>query len=345
MAKNIPIEPNDVDRRIWEEELEGFVPQCVFDVHTHVFRWKFNTDPEKDTGVFAMIGRTFPEASWAELNACDAALMPGREVHRLAFPSPFFPSCDFEASNEYVAAEVRGDPPSAALMIVEPSMTAEYLDQQVEEHGFLGFKPYRFYSTTGDPVQCRITDFFPEHQIEVAHRRGLLIMMHLARRDAIGDPRNIDDLLRFSGQYPGAKWILAHCARSYSAWAIERSAGRLRGLPNVWAETSSVCESDAIEALCASIGPGRVMYGSDDLPAGVMRGKYIAFAYAWDFLSEENHSMNLSHCDRRMTFSRYEQLRAMRRASMRLGLTQGQIEDQFCNTAVGLIKSVRDGAG
>ena len=41
----------------------------------------------------------------------------------------------------------------------------------------------------------------------------------------------------------------------------------------------------------------------------------------------------------------YEQLRAMRRACRRLGLTRDEIEDLFCNTALHLVESVRsDGA-
>jgi hypothetical protein len=102
-----------------------------------------------------------------------------------------------------------------------------------------------------------------------------------------------------------------------------------------------VCESDAIEALLTAVGPSRVMYGSDDLPVGVLRGKYISFGYAWAYLSPNNHSLDLSHCNDQMTFTRYEQLRAMRRACRRLDLTRSQIEDMFCNTALRLVESTR----
>jgi hypothetical protein len=183
----------------------------------------------------------------------------------------------------------------------------------------------------------------PEHQIAVADRYGLLIMMHLSKRDAIADPQNIRDVVRLSAKYPNAKWCLAHCARSYSAWAIEKAAKELKGLPNVWYDTSSVCESDAFEALYSGVGVERVMYGSDDIPIGVLRGKYIAFGFAWCYLSESNHSFNLSHCEPQMTFTRYEQLRAMRRAAQRLGLTRQQNEALFHDTAAGLIASVRSG--
>jgi hypothetical protein len=181
----------------------------------------------------------------------------------------------------------------------------------------------------------------PEHQIAVADKRGLLIMMHIAKRDAIADRENMADIARLSEQYPNARWILAHCARSYSSWAIEKAARTLRGLPNVWYDTSSVCESDAMDALYTAVGAERVMYGSDDIPVGVLRGKYVSFGFAWAYLSEKNHSLNLSHCESRMTFTRYEQLRAMQRAARRLGMTRAQTEAMFYDTAAGLVAATR----
>jgi glutamate-1-semialdehyde 2,1-aminomutase len=126
MSITAPIELNSVDRRIWEEELDEFVPAKVFDAHTHLYRWAFNTDPEKDSGPFyPLAGTTFAEATWGLLQSCDDLLLPGREVHRLSFPYPFSPSCDFDASNRFVAREVGNDPQSGALMLVHPSMKVE----------------------------------------------------------------------------------------------------------------------------------------------------------------------------------------------------------------------------
>ena len=201
---------NDLDHRIWTEELDELIPPQVFDAHTHVYRWEFNIGAGKEQGpTYELIGRQFPVSDWKLLDACDAQLMPGRQVHRLAFPFPFSPACDFEGSNRFVAAEAGRDPGSAALMAVHPSMTAEYLDEQIQRFGFLGFKPYRFYATTGDAVACRISDFLPAHQMEVADRRGLLVMLHLAKRDAIADPENIEDLIQLATRYARVKWILA----------------------------------------------------------------------------------------------------------------------------------------
>jgi hypothetical protein len=337
-----PQELAEIDRRIWTEELASFVPQRIFDVHTHLYRAEFNTGADQDPSTFdELTGRDFPTAGWAELNAWDAVLLPARQVHRLSFGFPFRPAGDFEASNRFVAEQIQNDAESAALMLVHPSMSREYVEEWVSAHGFLGFKPYMFYSVTGDVVNCRITDFLPEEQIEIANRRKLIITLHLAKRGAIGDRENLDDLLRLTTKYGDVKWILAHCARSYAPWVLERAIEELRGLPNVWYDVSSVCDPDVIEMLMAGVGPDRVMYGSDDIPVGVSRGKYITFGFAWAFLSETNHSLGLSHCDPRMTYVRYEQLRAMRRAALRLSLSPAQIDDFFYNTAAGLVRQVR----
>ena len=334
------IDPTELDTRIWNEELADFVPDRVFDVHTHIYRWAFDLDPNKATGPFAdNIGKFFPEVTWELADQVDATLMPGRQMERLAFPFPFPHPCDFDGSNDYLAREVAKGRNSAGLMLVHPGMGAGEIEATLRRTGHIGFKPYRFYSTTGDAVQCRITDFMPEHQIAIADRYGLIILMHISKRDAIADRENIDDIKWLSAKYPRAKWILAHCARSYSAWAIEQAAAEIRDLPNVWYDTSTVCESDALDALYTGVGVDRVMYGSDDM-IGPMRGKYVAFGKAWSYLSPTNHAMSLAHCDPRMTYIRYEQLRAMKRGARQIGLSNAQREALFYGTARALVDSV-----
>lgn len=337
---NLKITLTDLDQRIWDEELDGFVPSRVFDAHTHIYHWTNNIDANKrETGYGKFVEGRFENVTYAYVDECDAALFPGREVSRLSFPFPF-PQCDFAASNQFLAEQLADHPNSAGLMLVHPSMTADEVEAAIRRTGFLGLKPYRNYSVTGDIDECRITEFMPEHQIEVAQRLGLIIMMHISKRNAIADPDNIRDMVELSHKYPNVKWILAHNARSYSAWAIEKAAPYLRDLPNVWYDTSSVCESDSFDALYSGVGIERVMYGSDDVPVGVGRGKYIAWGFAWAYMSEATQSTNLPHCDGRMTFVRYEQLRGMRRAAMRYGATPTQINDLFCGTAERLIQSV-----
>ena len=41
------LEINDLDKKIWEQELNDFVPEKVYDVHTHIYQWQSNLDKIK----------------------------------------------------------------------------------------------------------------------------------------------------------------------------------------------------------------------------------------------------------------------------------------------------------
>ena len=151
----------------------------------------------------------WPDCDLKLLKEVENVVMPGRVITRLAFPFPFS-RCDFEESNQFIAKEIRQEPGSAALMLVHPSMSAEHVETTLLREGLLGLKPYTTYCTTDEYFECRITDFLPEHQIAVADRYGLLIMMHIGMKKSFADPRNIEDLLRLTEKYPNSKWILAH---------------------------------------------------------------------------------------------------------------------------------------
>ena len=340
VLKIADLEISNLDMQIWKEELSEFVPKKIYDIHTHIYRWDFNLDLKKNSGPYSYQGKYFPEVTMELADYVDKIMMPDRAVSRLSFPFPYNYPCDFESSNKYLANEVLKSEGSRGLILVNPKMSIEEIEKMLIKSNAIGFKPYRVYSKTGDSVNARITDFMPEHQIKIANQYGLIIMMHLSKKDAIADEENISDLIYLSEKYPNVKWILAHCARSYSAWAIEKAAKKIRHLKNIWYDCSTVCESDALDALYMGVGIEKVMYGSDDMIAP-MRGKYIAFGKAWTGLDPYNHSLKLSHCDERMTFIRYEQLRAMKRGSRQIGLDQKKRKALFHDTAYDLINSVK----
>ena len=108
----MPIEMTDLDRRIWREELEAFVPQRLFDVHVHLSAPEHDLAGADDEN----IGRP---GEWAEedlltIDRADAdrvytALFPGREVHYAGMGWPF-PKLDFDGANAFVASEMADDP-------------------------------------------------------------------------------------------------------------------------------------------------------------------------------------------------------------------------------------------
>ena len=333
---------NDLDRRIWQKELEDFVPSRLYDMHTHLSRAKFDLDPKSKSSVRGLADPSgiFDEKGSLELlSSVEAILNPGRQVDHLLMPDPY-EKCDFSGANEFIAKEAKKKAGTRALMLVHPSMTAGEVEKMVVSHRFVGFKPYLWYAPVKNYYwDARIPDFMPEHLIAVANRYGLIIGLHMSKSRAIADPDNLDDLERLTEKYPRVRWILYHNARSYNSWPLEEAAPRLRRLHNIWLEGSSVCESAAFDLSYSIIPSSRLMYGTDDFPVGVTRGKYMAWGYGWTQMDRSNQTFQIFHCDGRLTFVRYEMLRAMRRAAMNQHFSKKQIEDLFYNNAESLVNA------
>ena len=330
----------DLDRRIWEEELAEFVPARIYDAHTHVYdmRSQCAADPQPAQAIPQSM-RDWPLVTWGLLDHIDRLLFPGRQVHRFCFGNPL-QDCPLEQANAFTAKQVSNDPDSVSLMLVRPELSAEEIVAQANRFSFSGLKPYRTHSVTGDSVECRITDYLPEQHIEVANSLGMIVVLHLRKQNAIGDPDNLNDLDRLANKFPNVRWILAHCARSYYDGPLLKAKDHLTNIPNLWYDISSVCDSDAMAALLSIAGVDRVMYGSDDAPVGITRGKYITFGHSWTELNQTNQSLGLPHCDGRMTFVRYESLRALRRAAARQDFGRQEAEKVFFANARWLAQSV-----
>lgn len=339
MTFTVPM--REIDHEIWQKELDDFVPQKVHDAHVHLSRTSFDlaTTPEARAKSENAAKRGFANNTMEFWQTWNAALFPGREVHGTCMGSPY-PEADMDGLNRFVVDEVRKDPGSVALMLVKPGMDPQTVDTFIEQNGVVGLKCYRYYSATGDVNECGITDFLPEELIEVANGRGLMVMLHMAKARASADPQNLADLTRLNKQYPRVKWQLAHCARCFIPSLLEESIDQLAELENMWYDTSAVCESDVFDVLFSHGPRERILFGTDNLPSGVDRGKYIAFGYAWQVLKEDNHSFDLSHCNPNPTWVTYEELRGLRRIAQRFNFTQGEIEDFFFNNASRMLASI-----
>ena len=332
------LEYRDMDRRIWEEELAAWVPEKVFDVHTHLMRPQDCLLEENDP----VAPRSKGVDEWgvidlATVQRWDSALLPGRRTEYLLIPFPWAKT-DWEGQAAFMAGEVRTDSLTVAEMALAPSMTPEWLAAKIDQYGFAGLKPYR--TMTDDPVNCRITDMVPEPLLEVADDKGLIITMHLAKERALADPENTEDLQRLSPKYPNIRWILAHCARCFAPWAIEQSIDYIRDLPNMWLDTSAVCASEVFDTLLDRFPADRIMYASDGL-AGWDRAKYVWWGYAWYQLVEG--TLTTEHVDGRATFVLYENLRALGHALRLHNWDEQQIQALFWDNAMKLIHGTRAG--
>lgn len=327
------IEYRDIDERIWNEELAEFVPEKMYDVHTHIL------DPahclsKPDDPLWPRRNSVdeFGKIDMARIRRINATLFPGRTFEFLILASPFYKT-DFEAQMEFMAQEVANDTPLAVgTMQVTPKMDADWVAEKVDQYDFKCLKPYRFHAQ--DSVECRITDMLPESLIEIANDKELIIMMHLGKSRALADPENIADLRRLAPKYPKVRWILAHCARCFAPWAIEHSVDQVVEYSNLWFGTSAVNSSDVFDLLFKKVPTDRILYSSDS-HAGWMRAKYVWWGYAWQYLQEG--VLDTAHCDPRATFVNYEQVRAMRYAARRHDFDKETIEAIFYDNALKMI--------
>lgn len=116
---------------------------------------------------------------------------------------------------------------------------------------------------------------------------------------------------------------------------IEKAAPAFRGLPNIWYEVSAVCCMESFDVLLSQVDTDRILYGADSGDVAFSRGKIVFYGSSWGDLTPSTNQLGGE-----LTYLIYEQLRAMRRAAIRLGLTREQLQDIFFNTGDRLVRSV-----
>lgn len=327
------------DQRIWEEELEEFIPACVFDAHVHLFDRRHLPTAADRTDC------TWSDADLNTLRDWSATIFPHREVHWLTLGTPVL-GIDPVAHASWMREQIALDQHSRMHRLVTPACRVEEIRRELDEsHGqLIGLKPYRIFATTGDASQCRIHEFLPPEQLELADERRLWITMHLSRYDGCADAANLNDLEDFTTRrYPNVRWILAHCARSFTYWPIRHAIDRLKHLPNIWYDVSAVTDVRPLVTLFHGESTDRILYGSDGIDSTSFHGKYVALGRSWQALDSDRISLRFPHCDGRPILAVYEQLLAIKHATEFAEWTRDQVEALFWRNAARLFHITFDG--
>ncbi len=321
------IDYRNCDREIWEEELEDFVPDRIFDAHIHFF-WQANLETSSQPTV------TWEDAGLSTINAWANVLYPRRRMQYLTLGMPH-QDINVAKHVRSVKQEIEGVPGIRHHRLVTPSCKIKDIERDLQHSQFTGLKPYRTFSVSGDIQQCRIHEFLPHQQMELANHHGLWVTMHLSRQHGCADHHNLDDLEDYtSHRYPKIKWILAHCARSFTYWPIRHAVERLRDLPNIHYDTSAVTDVRPYITLLTKEDPKRIFWGSDGVDAAFFHGHYAALGRSWQHLDADQSGLQFLHCDGRPILSVYEQLLSLKHAAEIAQLSRHQIEGIFWHNAV-----------
>lgn len=312
------------------------LPDRIFDAHAHLFahahfpgdpqpEWLAAYPPVVDIGVYRQ---------WME------ALHPvGRTVGGVFFGMAF--QADRDANNTFVAqetAQARAEGFAAfGQMLIAPEMPAEMVRAAVQEQGFVGLKPYHLMATgtDGPTFDAPIEAYLPEEHVAVAHELGLSITLHMVRARALADPVNQATIRRYCLAYPNMRLVLAHAARGFNPWHTIEGIDALKGLDNVWCDTSAVTEAGAFEAIVDTLGHERLLYGTD-FHVSHMRGRCVAVGDSFHWLYADGMNLDEKHTQLQPVLVGLESLRSLFLAIHRLRLTPRQIDDIFYHNARGL---------
>ena len=242
------------DRRI-VEELKEFLPEQIFDGHAHIWR---TADLTGAAGLFSEGPDEVTIDVWREYT--ERQVGKGRLTGGLFFGMPL---SDINKANDFVIGQLTDRPESRGLVCISPDMTKERAKEYINDSSIAGFKPYHIFSREKPTFQSSVSGYLPQWAWELADEFGLVITLHLVRDRALADPDNRDEIIRMCRKYSNAKLVLAHAARGFHAPNTKEGIASLRGLENVWFDSSAVCEAGALCAVLREFGPGRLIWGSD----------------------------------------------------------------------------------
>jgi uncharacterized protein len=339
-------EVNELDSRIYHEELEGFLPAKMIDIHTHVWLDKFRAKvPEAKRRAVTWPSLVAAENSIEDLQETYRLMFPGKEVTPLIFSS-LKRNDDHDGMNRYIAeCGARHGVPT--LLYAFPEWSAEELLVRILAGRHLGIKVYLNLSPAYIPeAEIRIFDFIPHHQLELLNRHGMMLMLHIPRHGRLGDPVNLAQMLEIEERYPKLRVVYAHIGRAYCPEDFGNAFEVLKKTKHLMIDFSATTQEVAMYKALEAVGPKRILFGSD-LPILRMRmrricegGRYINIVpkgLYGDVSGDPNMREASAKESGQLSFFMYEELRAFRKAATRIGLDRKQLDQVFYRNAKDLI--------
>ena len=329
-----------VDEVFYERHLGDFLPGRILDAHMHVHRQE--DVPELTEELLAANWATavsHPEYLVEDADADYGSIFPRSEVSRLQFGA-VSRGTDIEATNTYCAETADGER-VWALAVLDPTWSAERLHDTLTRGKFSGVKPYWSLVPGAKQADVRLDDMVPPAHLEVLDELGLVATIHVPGPERIRDAHTRQVLRQWRRRYPNLPLIVAHLGRAYCMPFAEASFEDLAGIEGLLLDCSAVLNPGVFELAFRTIGPQRIMWGTDFPVLSRLRGyrvwegeeyrNVVSGDYPW------NTDRQPPEVEAQYTYFIYEALKAMRGGAERAGLTAGDLEDVFYNTAHGLL--------
>ncbi|MEI8243034.1 MAG: amidohydrolase family protein [bacterium] len=334
------IDFSEADRRIYERELRSFLPARIFDAHVHLLdRTCLIPDAEfPPKSIYRKFGGIF---SLEQCLAWAKNFLPEQELHLNGFGHPSR-ECDLDASAAY-SGRISDNGRFFGMAMVSPHDTAEAVIRRVERNRLIGYKPYLSFVDGKESRAVTIHDMLPASQMEAADARGLAVTLHIPRPERLADPVNQSQMVELCRRYPRTQIIFAHIGRAYYFQNVIGMLDGIAACPNAYVDTAMVNHEGVLEYAFRNFPRERMLFGSD-APVACLRGKSVEINNQYAYLMGEDYEVGTSIYDahQAVTFTTffYEQLRGIKLAAERAGLTRSEIEDIFFNNASRLFRAV-----
>lgn len=321
--------------KIWREEFEDFVPTRVLDFHVHI--WNNASAPPGATWDCA--GNPLREYTFDDLRQDLADAYPGRWTGAVCFGMPDV-RFDLGCNNRYVVDGCDRER-FFPFRLIDPHEEPAAVRRDVEQSGFVGFKPYLDYVRKADPNLVEIFEMLPADMMRIADDLQLIVMLHIPRKGRLADPLNQRQIVELCRAWPRARIVLAHIGRAYYLKNIVGQLDRLRDLPNLYYDLTMVNHWEVMEYLFQHVPHDRILYGTD-IPIALAGGKSVEINDQYTYVTPVPWSLSISDEHRKLVFTSflYEELRAIKRAVERTGLPRSFVEDIFHNNGMRLLRAV-----
>ena len=264
----------------------------------------------------------------------------GRESSAVCFG---FPHNDYEMArnNRYVAEACDGKRFFPFRLFDPKAKDHEAVCAEIMDGGFLGLKPYLNYVRKPDPNDVEIHEMLPPWIMKIADELGLIVMLHIPRKERLSDPLNQKQIVELCRQYPGAKIVLAHIGRAYYVKNIVGYLDKFKGLPNLWYDLAMVNNWEVLEYLFRTVPADKVLYATD-VPIALAPGKSVEINHQYSYITPAPWSLSIADTGGKIRYTSflYEEVRAIRKAVERLGLGRKFVEGLFHDNGMRLLKSV-----
>ena len=325
------------NRRIFESELEDFLPRRILDFHVHVF----NEGVAPPGEPFSSGGIDLMKYDLEDLRQDLDEIYPGRETVALCFGIPDV-RFDYRRNNDYLA-QACDQERFFALRLLDPTQDEpETLREELSSGAFLGVKPYPVYPRFERESEVEIKDMLPDWSMESVDDLGQLVMLHIPRPGRLADPVNQEQLVRLCTRFPQAKIVLAHLGRAYYLKNIIGNLENLKDLPNLYYDLTMLNHWEVMEYGFSVLRPDRLLYGTD-VPIALAPGKSVEINHQYTYVTPKPWALSISDDHQKLEFTSflYEELRAIRKAVERLRLDRGFVEGLFYDNGMRLIREVQ----